>query len=678
MKNIRKDFARNVFDRAKMKKYLPPKVYLAVTKNKVTSEEIAEEFAKGLKKWAMSQGVTRFMHWFQPLNNFTAGKRDSLCSVNGKGDAIVKFRGKELTKGEGDASSFPSGGIRQTFEARGVTTWDSLSQAFVKDGCLFIPTTFCSFTGEALDKKTPLLRSCDVLNKQALRLLQLAGCARQSVVSVVGAEQEYFLIDKEKYMQRADLVYTGRTLVGAQPPKGQEFFDHYYRPPNKKTLDFWQEVNDELWKLGIVAKTEHKEVAPNQFELAPCYASVNIACDQNQIVMHTLQSVADKFGLVCLLHEKPFAKLNGSGKHNNWSLLTDRNENLFEQGNTPLEQARFVLFLACVLRAVDLHQDLLRFAVASASNDCRLGGFEAPPQTVSVFLGDIFSSLQNALSNNWQMGKDLLPKTVDCTDRNRTSPFAFTGNKFEFRTVGSSASLADCNTVLNTIVADSVAFFADSLSDSQDFWKDAQKLVSEVLEKHGKIVFNGNNYSESWQQQAQSRGLLNVSNAFLAAKCLSDEKNTSLFQRNGVFTQRELLALQQIFWENYADTVCLESNVTADICLKQIVPTLQKHLANVLEIAVKKQQILQNNSNEKAQAKEISQLIETLQQRATLLLQQRDECKATTNAYNKAQYAADTLISSMAQVREIADKAESVCPQELWPMPTYGELLFSL
>lgn len=684
MKKLKKDFAKNVFDRAKMKKYLARRAYKEICKAQdcvddtpcAISQKSADNFAKGVKKWALSLGVTRFTHWFQPLNNFTAGKRDSLFSVDETGAALVKFRGKELQRGEGDASSFPSGGLRQTFEARGVTNWDCLSQPFIKDNCLFVPTTFKSFTGEALDKKTPLLRSLSALNVQALRLLNLAGFDCKRVASVVGAEQEYFLVDKEKFLQRPDLLFCGRTLVGAAPPKGQELFDHYYRPPNQRVVAFWHQVNLELWELGIIAKTEHKEVAPNQFELAPCYAEMNVACDQNQMVMQTLQSVAEKLGLVCLLHEKPFLNFNGSGKHNNWSLLADKTENLFEPGDTALTQARFVLFLTCVVRAVDLHQDLLCFAVANAANDCRLGGYEAPPKTVSVFLGEIYDSLTTALNGSWKLGFDKLPQPCVLTDRNRTSPFAFTGNKFEFRTVGSSASLADCNTVLNVALAESLQYFADKLQNSQNFWHDAQQLTKATLEKHGRIVFCGNNYSQEWQKEAQQRGLLNVPNAFCAAKCLTKEKNTTLFDQCGVLTPRELAARQQIFWENYADTICLEGNATA-MCLKKIVPKMQTYLNLLLEIADKKHR-LKAVGEEMQQAKRVAQIVADLQKHIENLQNAVQKCKNMPKISEKAQFAADTLIPLMSKARETADKAECVCPSDLWPMPTYEDLLFSL
>lgn len=681
----RKDFASHLFDKTKMKKYLAPQVFAEICRAQdfsvgdascKISPECADNFAKGLKKWALSLGATRYTHWFQPLNNFTAGKRDSLFSIDSQGLAQEKFRAKELQKGEGDASSFPSGGLRQTFEARGLTCWDVFSSPFVTDGCLLVPATFVSFNGEALDKKTPLLRSLTALNREAVRLLNMCGFECSRVVSVVGAEQEYFLAEKQKFLRRPDLVFTGRTLIGAKAPKGQEFFDHYYRLPNAKTVAFWQETDSELWKLGIVAKTEHKEVAPNQFELAPCYSPVNIACDQNQIVMHVLEHTAEKFGLVCLLHEKPFAHYNGSGKHNNWSLLTDNGTNLFEQGQTAAENARFVLFLAAVVRAADLHQDLLRFAVASAANDRRLGGFEAPPQTVSVFLGDIYENLLRALNENWMPGIDRLPKTCGLTDRNRTAPFAFTGNKFEFRTVGSSASLADCNTILNTVLAESLKYFADRLEKSRNIWADVRTLVKETLTLHGKIVFSGNNYSDEWRDEANKRGLLNIPNAYLAAKCLSEQKNMELFEQCKVLSRREMQARQQIFWNNYADTVNLEANVTA-LCLRQILPSMQRYGDALLQIAEKKHR-LKMDGEEAAQAKEVFEMTKELQNNTENLQTLTQRYAKLTSAYEKARFAAETLLPAIDAARQIADIAEGVCPPQLWPMPTYGELLFSL
>lgn len=679
MKRIQKNFAKNVFDHGKMKKYLSKKTYRAIVRAETFGESLspkdAENYAKGVRKWAISRGVTRFTHLFQPLNNFTAGKRESLISVDKHGNPVVKFRGKELQKGEGDASSFPSGGIRQTFEARGITLWDCTSAAFIKNGCLCIPSTFCSHTGEALDKKTPLLKSCAALNRQAVRLMKLAGTPCKRVFSVVGAEQEYFLVDKAKFLQRPDLVCTGRTLIGMPPPKGQELNDHYYRPPNEKIVKFWQEADERLWQLGIVAKTEHKEVAPSQFELAPCYSAVNVACDQNQIIMEILAEVADKFGLVCLLHEKPFDKVNGSGKHNNWSLLTDKDENLLENGDTALLNARFALFVACIVRAVDLHQDLLRFSVCSASNDCRLGGYEAPPQTISMFLGKIYPALMKDLDDeNWKLGVDRLSQTESGTDRNRTSPFAFTGNKFEFRMVGSSASPADCNTVLNTIVADSVQTVADALQNSQNFWADAKKLIKEIFEKHGKIVFNGNNYSADWVEEAKKRSLLHVENTPLAATFLTKKDNVLLFEKQRVFSARELCALQSITLENYVNTVTVEANTLVQMVFRQILPVAHNYAGLLVQNAVVKQNLGQNADAEIFTIKRVGELTKKLQ-RHCKKLQKTAAYNSCENLQQKAQFACEVVRKQETEVRKLADALEEILPENLWPFPSYAQML---
>lgn len=676
---LESDFACDVFDDAKMKRYLDKKTYKAMGLAKfgaAVSEETAEKYARGLRKWALHNKAHRFTHRFQPLNNCMAGKRDSLVSVNRKGDAVVKFRGKELKKGEGDASSFPNGGMRQTFEARGITQWDCTSQAFLRNGCLSIPTTFVSANGETLDKKTPLLRSCAALNLQALRILKLLNINCNAVFGVVGAEQEYFLVDKQTYLQRPDLLYCGRTLVGCLPPKNRQLHDHYYRPPNDRLLQFWQEVDSQLNKLGIVVKTEHREVAPSQFELAPCYAPVNVACDQNHVIMETLQSVANKFDLVCLLHEKPFDKLNGSGKHNNWSLLTDTDENLFETGDTPKAQARFILFLAGVVKAVDEYGDLLCFSTSSAGNDCRLGGYEAPPRIISVFLGDIYYALLEVLSDdNWQLGRDLLPQIQESTDRNRTSPFAFTGDKFEFRAVGSSASLADCNTVLNTIAANSLRYIADNLKSSKNFWRDAKTLVRQIFQNHGKIVFNGNNYSQTWKEEAQRRNLNCVGNTPQAIECISLKKNIQLFTEHNVLGVREIRALQQIQYENYVGTLDIEANTLVEICLKQIVPSVEKHIGFNAKVAADKQILGLNAATEISAVKKASAQNRKLLWHACRLRKLIQQRPAQTAA-QQAEYFCDIIIPQMLKVRQLADALEQLCPKEYWPLPTYGDLLF--
>ena len=673
------NFSCDVFDDVKIKRYLGKKALKEMQKTKfgeTISKKTAEKYAKGVRKWALGRKAYRFTHRFLPMNNCVAGKRDSLVSIDKKGRAVVKFRGKELKNGEGDASSFPSGGMRQTFEARGITQWDSSSQAFLRDGCLAIPTTFSGTNGEVLDKKTPLLRSCAALNREAMRLLRLLNVRCNGVFAVVGAEQEYFLVDKQTFLARQDLLYTGRTLLGCLPPKNTQLSSHYLRQPNAKILQFWQEVDTQLARLGIVVKTEHREVAPSQFELAPCYASVNVACDQNQIVMETLVNVADKFDLVCLLHEKPFDKLNGSGKHNNWSLLTDTDVNLFEMGNTPQEQARFVLFLASVIRAVDLHSDLLAFSTSSAANDCRLGGYEAPPKIISMFLGDIFPAICQALKDeNWQLGRDALPQTQKSTDRNRTSPFAFTGNKFEFRAVGSSASLADANTVLNIITADSLKFIADSLQGSKDFWTDAKTLVKQIFAQHGKIVFNGNNYSPSWLDEAKKLGLHCASNTPQAISCLQEEKNVALFAKFEIFSPREIAALQQIALENYVGALKIEVATLVETCNKQIVPAVEKYVGALLQIATNKQLLQLNAKMEISAIKKASAQNRKLLWHTCKLKKYLQQCNALTLC-EQAELFCNTVIPQMHRVRQIADNLEELCPKEYWPMPTYADLLF--
>ena len=595
-------FAENVFDYRKMRKYLPAKTYKAIVNAREHNGELTDKdveiYAEALKKWATAKGVTRYTHWFQPLNNFTAEKRDSLTSINREGEAIIKFRGKELTTGEGDASSFPNGGMRQTFEARGITNWDYTAFAFIKGDSLCIPTTFCGFNGEILDKKTPLLRSSYALNKQALRILNKLGMPRSRVRSVVGAEQEYFIISKELYGKRSDLVYTGRTLFGAAPPKGQELDAHYFRPPTDDVIRFMQDVDNELWKLGIIVKTEHNEVAPCQCELAPCYSDSTDACNQNQLIMETLKTTAEKHGLKCLLHEKPFDKINGSGKHNNWSLITDRDENLFETGSTAQENARYLLFLAGVVKAVDEYNDLLLASVASASNDLRLGGYEAPPQILTVFLGEpLDKTIQYACGGKWRAGKDCLPKIVNVTDRNRTSPFAFTGNKFEFRMVGSSASISDVNTTLNVIVAESLRQFADELDNACDVWQKTGELITQVFAEHKRVIFDGNNYSDDWIEEAKKRGLLNA-DAVESIEFLSREKNLRLFERHGVLTRREQLARQDVLLQTYCNAVQTEGAVTAEMFYKQIAPCVEKYQTELALLIDRKNKLSEKTATE--------------------------------------------------------------------------------
>lgn len=679
-KNVMSTFAQNVFDYNKMKKYLPLKTYKAIVNARENNGKLlpkdVEIYADALKKWALKKGVTRYTHWFQPLNNFTAEKRDSLTSLNKEGNAIVKFRGKELTTGEGDASSFPNGGMRQTFEARGVTNWDYTAFSFIKGDCLCIPTTFCGFNGEVLDKKTPLLNSSLALNKQALRILNLLQFKCGRVRSVVGAEQEYFLIKKSLFDKRRDLVYTGRTLFGAEPCKGQESDGHYFRPPTDDVLAFMRDVDDELWKLGIIVKTEHNEVAPCQCELAPCYSDANDACNQNQLIMETLKNTAEKHGLKCLLHEKPFDKINGSGKHNNWSLLTDYDENLLEAGNTPKENARFLLFLASVIKAVDDYNGLLLASIASAGNDLRLGGYEAPPRILTVFLGEPLSeTIKYALSGNWRCGTDTLPKTLNVTDRNRTSPFAFTGNKFEFRMVGSAASIADVNTTLNTIVAESLKQFADKLENETDLWQGVKDIITDVFERHKRVLFDGNNYSESWLDEAKRRGLV-IADTVQSIRELSDEQNVGLFERHGILTRREQLARQEILFETYCDAIRVESAVTCEIVEKQISPYVEEYQRRLAKLIYDKTQSDIPVAIEKEKLNGLINLHKDLLNATADLKLNLTQAQQIKDTAQKAELFKNGTISAMREVRKYADALERICPQDIWTLPTYGQMLF--
>ena len=673
-------FADNVFDDGKMRKYLPKRTYDAIVNARQCNAELSERdrnvYAKALVNWALLKGATRYTHWFQPLNNFTAGKRDSIFSLNRQGLAGVKFRGKELSRGEGDASSFPNGGMRQTFEARGETRWDYTSYAFVLGDCLFIPATFCSYNGEVLDKKTPLVRSSSALNHQAMRVLNAIGDKATHVFAVVGAEQEYFLIDKELFDKRRDLIYTGRTLFGAKPPKGQEFNDHYYRMPSERVTKFMQEVDGELWKLGILVKTEHNEVAPRQYELAPCYKRVNLACDHNQLTMEVLRAVADRHGLACLLHEKPFAFVNGSGKHNNWSLLTDTDENLLEMGDEPYQNARFMLFLAAVVAAVDDYAEVLTASVSSHGNDCRLGGYEAPPQILTVFLGEPLSlAIKEICLHKWQAGKDVLPKVACGTDRNRTSPFAFTGNKFEFRMVGSSASIADVNTVLNVAVAEVLRQFADVLENSSDVWQDVTQVITETFIKHKRIIFDGNNYGEKWLIEAQRRKLKSV-NTVSALERISSVHNVNLMERHGVLTHREALARQQILLQNYVNTVRVEAQVAQETYLKQIAPAVGGYVATLVEIAKNKRDVDVACDVELSEIDKISKLLKQCSNECDALKKQLVQAERKEQLLQKAQYLQDKVLPAMESLRACVDALEQSCPDAVWPVPTYGQMLF--
>ena len=677
---VRQSFAENVFDDGKMKKHLPQSTYLAIVNARENYADLPQKdrdiYATALLHWALKKGVTRYTHWFQPLNNYTAEKRDSLFSIDKSYNAVVKFRGKELSRGEGDASSFPSGGMRQTFEARGITEWDYTSYAFIKDGCLCVPCTFKGFNGEVLDKKTPLLRSCKALNMQALRVLKALGENISHVFSVVGAEQEYFLIDKTLHDKRKDLIYTGRTLFGAEPPKGQEFDDHYFRPPNEKIADFMREVDEELWKLGILVKTEHNEVAPRQHELAPCYTRANLACDYNQLTMETLKKVADCHGLTCLLHEKPFAYVNGSGKHNNWSLLTDKDENLLEIGETGWQNARFLLFLAAVVKAVDEYSELIVATISSAGNDCRLGGYEAPPQVLTVFLGEPLEKvIQHATSRKWRCGIDTLPNVTASTDRNRTSPFAFTGNKFEFRMVGSSVSISDVNTVLNTAVSETLKQFADRLESSTDVYSTVKELITETFAKHKKIIFDGNNYSESWASEAKRRNLKSATTV-TAIESLSNTHNINLFEKHKVLSRREMLARQQILLTNYCNTVRVECNVAERIYRGQIEPSVEKYLRELTEIAKNKNELSINCELEVGKTDKITKLMKLCTTRCAALQRHLQKLSTLETELQKARYCESDLRPALSSLRKCVDRLEKYCPADVWPMPSYGKMLF--
>lgn len=672
-------FAENVFDYNKMRKYLPRATYKAIVSARECgikpSQRDADIYAEALKKWSLAKGVTRYTHWFQPLNNFTAEKRDSLSSLNKEGQAIVKFGGKQLQRGEGDASSLPNGGMRDTYEARGVTNWDYTAFAFIKGDCLRIPTTFCGASGETLDKKTPLLKSNVALNKQALRLLAAIGMPAKSVKSVVGAEQEYFLIDKTLFDKRKDLVYTGRTLFGRMAPKGQEFEDHYFRPPNDSIVRFMQEVDAELWKLGIIVKTEHNEVAPCQYELAPCYTDANIACDQNQLIMETLNNVATRQELACLLHEKPFDKINGSGKHNNWSILTNDDCNLLEAGETPEQNARFLLVLSAIVTAVDDYNELLMSTIATASNDLRLGGYEAPPRILTIFLGEPLSNaIQNIIGSNWQFGKDILPSDIYATDRNRTSPFAFCGNKFEFRMVGSSATIADVNTVLNAIVAESLRSYASKLERSHDIWQTAKQLVAEAFEKHSRVIYNGNGYSDEWIDEAKQRNLVATNTTELISR-LASEKVTGLFERHEILTKRELQAMRDIRLKSYYDTIHLEGVVSCEIYERQVAPAVESYLCDLATLATHKQGLDLPCKAEKDKIKKISEL-QTSCSKAIAELKKLFAKSYDLDLVDKAHLFGENARQTLLLLRQYVNELEQICPKNKWPLPTYGQLLF--
>jgi len=695
MKDIQHLFGSCVFNDAVMQTRLPKDTYKAF--KKITSEgsqltpDVANVVANAMKDWAVEKGATHFTHWFQPMTNITAEKHDSFISPTGTGKVIMEFSGKELVRGEPDASSFPSGGLRATFEARGYTVWDITSYAFIKDGTLCIPTAFCSYGGEALDKKTPLLRSMEALDKQAMRILKLFGnTTAKRVITTVGPEQEYFLIDKEMYVKRPDLIYTGRTLFGARPPKGQELEDHYFGTLKPRISAFMKDLDEELWKLGVYAKTKHNEVAPAQHELAPVFSTTNIATDHNQITMEIMKSVADKHGLACLLHEKPFAGINGSGKHNNWSISTDTGINLLEPGETPYENAQFLLFLVAVIKAVDKYQDLLRISAASAGNDHRLGANEAPPAIISIFLGDELTAILEALEagteykgkgkNQMEIGVTTLPSfPKDSTDRNRTSPFAFTGNKFEFRMLGSAFSIAGPNFVLNTVVAEILREFADGLEKSKDFKGDMAKLVKNTFHEHKRIVFNGNNYSNDWVVEASNRGLSNLKNTVEAMPSFISKKSIEVFTQHHVLTEQEIHSRFEILMEGYCKVIHIEALTMVDMVKGEIIPACidyQNELANLLN--QKKTCGQYDNSLEAYLLEKISKLSATLLKKLNTLETSILDSKEEQDVTAHASFYRDKVFTSISELRLVVDELETLVARKHWPFPTYAELLYSV
>ncbi len=697
MKNISDYFGCLVFDDRVMKAKLSAKVYQSLKKTidegATLDISVANAVAVAMKDWAVANGATHYTHWFQPLTGITAEKHDSFITPSPDGGVIMEFSGKELIQGEPDASSFPSGGLRATFEARGYTAWDPTSYAFIKGKTLCIPTAFCSFGGEALDKKTPLLRSMEALNKQALRILHLFGnddvkCVRTSV----GAEQEYFLIDKEMYDKRPDLRFTGRTLFGAKAPKGQEMDDHYFGVIKPRVAAYMQELNEELWKLGILAKTEHNEVAPAQHELAPIYVTTNIATDHNQLTMEMMQKVAAKHGLVCLLHEKPFAGVNGSGKHNNWSMETDAGVNLLSPGETPYENAQFLLFLCAVIKAVDDYQDLLRLSVATAGNDHRLGANEAPPAVVSMFLGDELNAVLEAIENNtpyegvtktqMKLGVDVLPRfNRDTTDRNRTSPFAFTGNKFEFRMLGSSNSIACANIMLNSAVAESLKIYADRLEKADNFEEALHEIICKTMKEHKHIIFNGNGYDDMWMKEAtEKRGLLNFRTTADCMPHLLDEKNVKMLTSHGVFSQAELESRCDIMLENYCKTVLIEANTMVDMAKTEIAPAVEAYTVDLAKAVMAKKavDIGLACTYESALVKKLSTLTDRIAIKTEELENSLVELHRAEDIISEANMIRDVVLVRMSELRLACDEAETITAKKYWPFPTYGDLLFSV
>lgn len=697
-KNIPELYGSLVFNDSVMKSKLPGDVYKALKKTITDGThlelDVANAAAVAMKEWAVEHGATHFTHWFQPMTGITAEKHDSFLSPAGNGEAIMDFSGKELVKGEPDASSFPSGGLRATFEARGYTAWDPTSYAFIKGHTLCIPTAFCSYSGEALDKKTPLLRSMEAISREAARLLHLLGKTDvKRVLTTVGAEQEYFLVDKELWKKRKDLIFCRRTLFGASAPKGQEMDDHYFGSIRPRVEEFMKDLNEELWKLGIPARTEHNEVAPSQHELAPVFETVNVAVDHNQLVMEIMKTMADRHGLACLLHEKPFEGINGSGKHNNWALSTDTGVNLLDPGKTPAENAQFLLFLCAVIKAVDEYADLLRISVATAGNDHRLGANEAPPAVVSIFLGDELTAvLESVEADAFFDGKgavlmDVGPKVIphipkDNTDRNRTSPFAFTGNKFEFRMPGSSLSLSGPNVVLNTAVAEALSGFSERLESvsPENRMDSVRGLLKDTLKKHKRILFNGNGYTDEWLREAEKRGLLNLKSTPEALPFLLSEKNVTLFTKQKIFTKEELISRYEILLEAYAKTLHIEAKTMEEMLQKELLPSIFSYMAELADTGVKKQSFLPSAST-KAEEKlvaRLSRITEELDQNLDSLREMTGYAERLKDYLEESLYYHNTVLPKMEELRLLANAAEELVPDEKLPYPTYAALLFSV
>ena len=694
MDKITEIFGTNVFNPSVMKERLPEDTYnkliSTIKEGKSIDSSIADTVANAMKEWAIEKGATHFTHWFQPLTGVTAEKHDSFITPSADGNVIMEFSGNELIKGESDASSFPSGGLRATFEARGYTAWDPSSYAFVKDNTLCIPTAFCSYYGEALDQKTPLLRSMQAINKQALRIIRLFGDKTAKRVSpTVGPEQEYFLVDKNLYDKRPDLVYCGRTLIGAMPPKGQEMDDHYFGVLKPRVASFMRELDNELWKLGVLAKTEHNEAAPGQHELAPVYTTINIAADHNQLTMEMMKKIAQKHGLVCLLHEKPYKGVNGSGKHNNWSLSTDTGINFLKPGKEPDKNPLFLLTLAAIIKAVDEHQELLRISVATAGNDHRLGGNEAPPSIISIFLGEELTNLLNAIESgvrfnnseriSMNVGSDIIAQfSKDNTDRNRTSPFAFTANKFEFRMLGSASSISDTNVMLNTMVADAFCEFADRLENCANFDEELHAVIREAYSAHKRIVFNGDGYSEEWRAEAERRGLLCLNSVVDALPLMKSEKNIALFEKHGVLSRAEINSRVDIILENYAKTIHIEAMTLISMMNREVIPAISSYCDKLCVTLLHKNDIGGINSDVEREL--IFRLSAANKEIYTLNSQLKEQiavAEKTADVLEKSTLYHDVILKLMNDIRSYADSAESVMPSDSWPYPSYGELLFN-